>query len=75
MDDDFRDPTKLMINSKEIDKVKAFAKIKNSINNIFKQIFCNDNNNSYIYKVKDIESTFWCSQIVRKKKSININKL
>ncbi|VTZ71556.1 rhoptry protein ROP14, putative [Plasmodium yoelii] len=52
MDDDFRDPTKLMINSKEIDKVKAFSKIKNSINNIFKQIFYNDNNNnSYIYKI------------------------
>ncbi|VTZ66303.1 rhoptry protein ROP14, putative [Plasmodium chabaudi chabaudi] len=64
MDDDFRDPTKLMINSKEIEKVKAFSKIKRSINNIFKQIFCNDNDDSYIYKIKGIESTFWCSQII-----------
>ncbi|CRH01001.1 rhoptry protein ROP14, putative [Plasmodium relictum] len=59
------EPTKILINDKEIDKDEKLSKIKSCIRNFFNNLFSkNSPSDSFPYKNKALENTFWCSQTI-----------
>ncbi|CRG93713.1 rhoptry protein ROP14, putative [Plasmodium gallinaceum] len=59
------EPTKILINDKEIDKDKRLNKIESYIKNFFNNLFSKSPlNDSFPYKNKALENTFWCSQTI-----------
>ncbi|SOV12257.1 rhoptry protein ROP14 [Plasmodium gaboni] len=62
---DVKDETKILLNDKDIDKSKKIGKIRNCINNFFKTLFQkNAQYDTFFYKNKSLENTFWSSQII-----------
>ncbi|ETW19766.1 hypothetical protein PFFVO_01382 [Plasmodium falciparum Vietnam Oak-Knoll (FVO)] len=66
---DVKEETKILLNDKDIDKNKKVGKIRYCINNFFKTLFQkNVQYDTFFYKNKSLENTFWSSQIVKYKK-------
>ncbi|SOS77398.1 rhoptry protein ROP14 [Plasmodium sp. gorilla clade G1] len=62
---DVKEETKILLNDKDIDKNKKVGKIRYCINNFFKTLFQkNVQYDTFFYKNKSLENTFWSSQII-----------
>ncbi|CAC9696212.1 rhoptry protein ROP14 [Plasmodium sp. DRC-Itaito] len=62
---DVKEETKILLNDKDIDKDKKIGKIRYCINNFFKTLFQkNVQYDTFFYKNKSLENTFWSSQII-----------
>ncbi|SOV74673.1 rhoptry protein ROP14 [Plasmodium sp. gorilla clade G3] len=62
---DVKEETKILLNDKDIDKSKKIGKIRYCINNFFKTLFQkNVQYDTFFYKNKSLENTFWSSQII-----------
>ncbi|SBS87314.1 rhoptry protein ROP14, putative (ROP14) [Plasmodium malariae] len=71
---DINKSTKILINNKEIDSIQSLTTIKNYIKIFFEKTFIQNSTSSetFQYKSKALENTFWCAQIVSRGKSQNV---